>query len=127
MIRRTSAFVAIVLLATGLVASGLVSSGAQAHPPRSGDLRPMVFVHGFSGSGHQYETPARRFTSNGYPAAYIEAHEYDSTFMVETRDQVLAGLDQRITRLLAETGADKVDLLGHSLGTFLMQTYLNSS
>jgi len=96
---------------------------AQAHETK----RPIVFVHGFSGSGSQFETQARRFASNGYPADIIEAHEYDSTFMVNTIDQVYAGLDARIARLLAQTSADKVDLLGHSLGTALMQGYLNSS
>jgi len=96
---------------------------AQAHTTK----RPIVFVHGFSGSGSQFETQARRFAGNGYPADLIEAHEYDSTFMVNTIDQVYAGLDARIARLLAQAGTDKVDLLGHSLGTALMQGYLNSS
>ena len=54
-------------------------------------------------------------------------HEYDSTFTVNTVEQVYAGLDARITRLLAQTGADRIDLTAHSLGTALMQAYLNSS
>lgn len=108
-----------------LVTLGLTSGVAGAHPPRS--PRPIIFVHGFSGSGSQFETQARRFAGNGYPADSIEAHEYDSTFTVNTTDQVYAGLDERIARILARTHADKIDLLGHSLGTFLMQGYLNSS
>jgi pimeloyl-ACP methyl ester carboxylesterase len=87
----------------------------------------VVFVHGFSGSGGQFETQARRLASNRYPATYIETHEYDSTFGVNTRDQVFAALDARIARLLGTTGADRVDLLAHSLGTGLMQAYLRSS
>ena len=97
-------------------------SRRPAHAPR-----PMIFVHGFSGSGGQFDSQARRFASNGYPSSWIEAHEYDSTFATNTREQVYAGLDERITRLLAATGADRIDLLGHSLGTALMQAYLNSS
>ena len=54
----------------------------------------------------------------------VEAHDYDSTFATESIATVFARLDQRITRLLADTGADKVDLVGHSLGTFLSQSYL---
>ncbi|GAA2113788.1 lipase/acyltransferase domain-containing protein [Actinomadura alba] len=90
-------------------------------------LRPVVFVHGFSGSGGQFETQARRLAANGYPADHIEAHEYDSLFTVNTREQVFAALDQRIARLRKKTRADRVDLLAHSLGTSLMQTYLRSS
>jgi len=89
-------------------------------------LRPIVFVHGATGSGAQYESQAMRFASNGYPADYIRVHEYDSLFTINTQAEVLAGLDALIAELLAETGADKIDLLGHSLGTFLMQTYLSS-
>ena len=89
--------------------------------------RPVIFVHGSAGSALQFETQAKRLASNGYPAESIEAHDYDSTFATTTLDQVWAGLDARVTRLLAQTGADRVDMLGHSLGTFVMQGYLSSS
>ncbi|MBP2707461.1 hypothetical protein JOL79_27125 [Microbispora sp. RL4-1S] len=89
--------------------------------------RPVIFVHGFSGSGAQFETQARRLTGNGYPIGLIESHDYDSLFQINTREQVYAGLDARTDRLLAASRADKVDLLTHSLGTGLMQEYLRSS
>jgi pimeloyl-ACP methyl ester carboxylesterase len=121
MLRKLFAAVSAVLLL-----SGLPATAAGAHP-RHHAPRPVIFVHGFSGSGSQFETQARRLASNGYPAAAIEAHEYDSLFTVETVEQVFARLDQRIAALLATTGADRVDLLAHSLGTRLMQEYLNSA
>jgi pimeloyl-ACP methyl ester carboxylesterase len=93
----------------------------------AGVPRPVIFVHGSSGSGGQFETQARRLTSNGFPAELIETHEYDSTFATTTPDAVYAALDGRIDRLLERSGADRVDLLAHSLGTLLMQTYLRSS
>jgi pimeloyl-ACP methyl ester carboxylesterase len=126
MMRRISA----ALVAAFLVLSGLVAAASpvQAGGPHGKQrLRPIVFVHGFFGSGSQYETPARRFASNGYPARYVEAHEYDSTFATTTVPAVHAALDARIDRLRRETGADKVDLVGHSLGTAMSQSYLNSS
>ncbi len=89
--------------------------------------RPVVFVHGGSGSGAQFESQALRLTGNGYPADRIAVHEYDSTFATNTMDDVWAGLDEVIGTLLDETGADQVDLLGHSLGTFVSQGYLTSS
>jgi hypothetical protein len=90
----------------------------------------VIFVHGFSGGASQFQTQAKRLASNGYPADRIEAHEYDSVAVVgnpAAAAEVFAGLDQRIARLLDQTGAGKVDLLAHSLGTALMQQYLNSS
>ena len=89
--------------------------------------RPVVFVHGSAGSAAQFQTQAKRLASNGYPIEIIEAHEYDSPSIATILPQVYAGLDERIARLLAKTGADKVDLLGHSLGTFVSQGYLTSS
>ena len=89
--------------------------------------RPIVFVHGFSGGAEQYETQAKRFASNGYPAGFVQAFEYDSTFTINTVEQVYANLDARIANVLAATRADRVDLTAHSLGTALMIGYLNSS
>ncbi len=116
----------VVLVAAALAASGLTAPAAPAHTwhPRP---RPVIFVHGFSGSGAQFETQARRLASNGYPAEHIEAHDYDSLFTGETVDDVYSRLDQRIARLLDRTGADRVDLLAHSLGTRLIQDYLRSA
>jgi hypothetical protein len=90
----------------------------------------MIFVHGYTGSAQQYEWQAMRFASNGYPKEYLNAFEYDS---VRYRTDpaypalVYAGIDQLVATLLSETGADKVELLGHSLGTFVSTSYLNSS
>ena len=115
------------LLTVTTVAVLLVSAAASSAGAHRPAVRPIVFVHGFSGGAEQFETQAKRFAGNGYPATFIEAMEYDSTFVVNTVDQVYAALDDRIVRLLRTTGADKVDLAAHSLGTALMIGYLNSS
>ena len=122
-----AALVAVLVVLSALVIVGPAQAARPASPSSWHRLRPIVFVHGFFGSGSQYETPARRFASNGYPSRYIEAHEYDSTFATTTVAEVHAALDERIARLLRETGADQVDLVGHSLGTAMSQSYLNSS
>ncbi len=103
--------------AVALVLAGASAAGAQA-------LRPIVFVHGGSGSGAQYESQAMRFASNGYPASHVRVLEYDSLFSIENMAVVHARLDALIADLLAATGADKIDLLGHSLGTAVSQAYL---
>lgn len=110
----------------------VVLAGASAVSPAEAqgghrDLRPVIFVHGGAGSGAQFETQAQRLTSNGYPADLIAVHEYDSTFGINTMEEVWAGLDKLVGELLADSGADQVDLLGHSLGTAVVQGYLTSS
>jgi triacylglycerol esterase/lipase EstA (alpha/beta hydrolase family) len=94
------------------------------------NIKPIIFVHGFAGSAAQFESPAMRFESNGYPANYISAYEYDSAAGLSPQfppASVLAGLDQVVDAVLKDTGADKVDLIGHSLGTKVSQAYLKSS
>jgi hypothetical protein len=85
---------------------------------------PIIFVHGGAGSGSQFESQAMRFTSNGYPQDYINVLEYDSRFTIETMTDVLNRMDQLIADLKQKFCVEQVDVVGHSLGTSVMQTYL---
>jgi pimeloyl-ACP methyl ester carboxylesterase len=116
---------AIFAIATLLPATAGIAPAA-AHESRP-EKRPVIFVHGFVGSGAQFESQAMRFTSNGYPADRIGVEEYDSTFGTTTMSKVWDDLDGLIARLLTRSGADKVELAGHSLGTVVSQGYLVSS
>ena len=88
------------------------------------DLLPIIFVHGGSGSGAQFESQAMRFTSNGYPQDYIRVLEYDSSAIATIMPQVLASLDAAIADAQADTGKPQVVLMGHSLGTTVSHTFL---
>ncbi|MET8262541.1 alpha/beta fold hydrolase [Micromonospora arida] len=123
-LRSLLSVVAGVALAASLSAVAVPHAAEAAATPT---YRPVIFVHGSAGSAAQFETQAKRLASNGYPIDIIEAHEYDSPNIATTLPQVYAGLDARIARLLTATGADRVDLVAHSLGTFVSQGYLNSS
>jgi hypothetical protein len=52
--------------------------------------------------------------------------EYDSSKINVILPAVLAELDALIAELQAQTGRPQVDLLGHSLGTFVSQQYLST-
>jgi pimeloyl-ACP methyl ester carboxylesterase len=117
--RRALAFCLVVL---GLA---LLATPASAH--HRARIHPVVFVHGFSGSGAQFESQKLRFTENGYPDDFVQVFEYDSTFAAAPMGTVQANLDSFIAHVKQQTGASQVDLVGHSLGTFISQQYLNSS
>jgi hypothetical protein len=129
--KKLAHFSTITFLIVMLIGLGFLSTPASAtHQNQFPNMRPMVFVHGYTGSAAQYEWQAMRFASNGYPQNYLNAFEYDSVRYVTDPTypaQVFAGIDQLIASLLQQTGADKVELLGHSLGTFVSTSYLNSS
>jgi hypothetical protein len=110
-----------------LIGLGFLSTPASATNHKCKfPYNPIIFVHGGAGSGGQFESQAMRFTSNGYPQEYINVHEYDSSFGLETMAQVHARLDQLIVDLKNKFGVAQVDVLGHSLGTAVMQQYLST-
>jgi len=125
--RRTIATLVTALALAALALVPAPQAGAARPPVAAATPRPLIFVHGSGGSGAQFESQAMRFTGNGYPDDSLAVHEYDSTFGINTIDQVWAGLDALIADRLAATDADQVDLAGHSLGTAVVQGYLNSS
>lgn len=96
------------------------------------DYLPVLFIHGGAGSAAQFESQAQRFRANGYPASHIAAFEYDSgvlaadplnpDLMVVRHQQINALVDQ----LLLSTGAEQINLMGHSLGTAVSQMYLGN-
>jgi para-nitrobenzyl esterase len=88
-------------------------------------VAPIIFVHGGAGSAQQFESQAMRFASNGWPDDYLFTFEYTGTVpFVEPLLAMLARLDAFVGSVLAQTGADKVYLMGHSLGTAVSQAYL---
>jgi pimeloyl-ACP methyl ester carboxylesterase len=95
--------------------SGDVDAGADK------SLRPIVFVHGFAGSGEQYERPAKLFESNGYPPTWINVYDYNSMGATGGAEP----LDKFIDAVRARTGFDKIDLVGHSRGTGVSKDYLS--
>lgn len=114
---------AILIGAALLLLIGCGSDDDSSEIVEQTDYRPVVFVHGGAGSGAQFETQAMRFASNGYPPHYLNVLDYNSGD--PNNPEIPLRMDQLIDSLLAETGADRVDLLGHSLGTRLMQEYLS--
>src|SRR5205085_2970262 len=129
-----SLFVVAGLLLATPVADGRTHHRRGHHRAR---LNPIIFVHGYEGSGAKFESQELRLESNGYPAGHIAVFEYDSSQFAgaiaggsispQQEAPLFAQLDQLIAHMTAVTHRRKVDLLAHSLGTFLMQDYLNSS
>ncbi len=82
--------------------------------------RPFVFVHGTFGSGDNIANVAMLFGSNGYCQDRFVAVEYNSL-----GGNPIGRLDALIDKVLDETGADKVELAGHSQGTMHCGTYMS--
>ncbi|TAH14586.1 MAG: alpha/beta fold hydrolase, partial [Sphingobacteriia bacterium] len=85
---------------------------------------PIVFVHGFLGSGDTYATQFQRFLSNGYCTKQLFVFDWNS---IGARGNTNALLDSFIQNVLNKSGAEKVNLVGHSAGGGIGYSYLNDS
>jgi pimeloyl-ACP methyl ester carboxylesterase len=117
------------MIAALACAAFAATPAAAAAKPAKADFaqNPVLFVHGIEGSGSQFESQKLRFTSNGYPHAWIDEVDYDSTRAVGDKSAVDAQIDAKVAALKKRTGRDKVDVIAHSLGTTVMEDYLTSS
>ena len=105
-----------------VLASVSPASAAQS----SFGQNPVLFVHGIEGSGSQFESQKLRFMSNGYPEAWVDEVDYNSTRAVGDKSEVDSQIDAKIAALKQRTGKSKVDVVAHSLGTSVMYDYLTN-
>jgi pimeloyl-ACP methyl ester carboxylesterase len=82
---------------------------------------PIVFVHGFNGSGAQYETQALRWASNRY-GNIVTAVDQPTPL-----GDIFTVFDEFFDGVIEETGSEQINVVAHSRGTFLMYEYLESS
>jgi len=81
------------------VVAAAVASSAASSANAATTRHPILFVHGVEGTGAQFESQKLRFTSNGYPASWIDEVDYDSTRGAAERSAVNAQIDRRIAAL----------------------------
>ena len=98
------------------------NSGTAACDPST---TPIVFAHGVLEVGDAFANQSMRFAANGYCQERIFAFDWNTVSFTGMEGE-MARLGEFIDRVLAETGAEQVELIGHSAGTFLSQSYLEA-
>ncbi len=87
-------------------------------------VTPIVFLHGAFEVGDAFANQSMRFAANGYDLDRIYAFDWNTLGFDSFSDE-LERLEAFIDRVLAESGACRIDLLGHSMGTGLSFAYLS--
>src|SRR3989440_2751742 len=130
MMRSPNRTSALRLVASAFAVVGLLvaapAAGADAKAKPAFRQNPILFVHGIEGSGAQCASQKMRFTSNGYPARWIDEVDYNSTRAVADKSEVDQQIDAAIATLERRTGKSQVDVVAHSLGTSVMYDYLTN-
>lgn len=111
--RRFMAFVA---------AAAVCVAGAAVAPASSLAQDPILFVHGWSESASLWNTMIGRFEKDGYPKSYLSAYSYNTSQSnkVDAEKEVKT----RVESLLKTTGATKVDIIAHSMGSLNTRWYI---
>lgn len=92
-------------------------------PDAGGEREPVVFVHGIGGSSAEFEVLKARLVADGWSADRLYALDYPSPRWGCNVDNA-EFLRQRIEEILAATGARRVDLVAHSMGTLSSRYFL---
>jgi triacylglycerol lipase len=115
-----------VAAAAGALLAVQASVPAQASTTGSGfnsASNPVLFVHGYNGDGSNWNTMADRFRADGWPSSHLRQWTYDSRQSNTTTAQQLS---TEVDRLLAATGATRVDVVSHSMGGLSSRYYLKN-
>lgn len=96
------------------------ASGGSGYDATS---NPVLFVHGYTGDGSNWNTMANRFRTDGWPSSHLDQWSYDWRQSNATTAQQLSA---EVDRLLAATGASKVDIVSHSMGGLSSRYYLKN-
>lgn len=114
----------------------LWADAPDASPPGANDWdckpserhpEPVVLVHGIVATRSYWATLAPLLANEGY-CVFALTYGVTATFPdfggIEALEQSTPELAEFVDRVLAATGAQKVDLIGHSEGTIVSQYYL---
>ncbi|HEX5927829.1 MAG TPA: lipase [Solirubrobacterales bacterium] len=109
-------------IAALIAALAICTTGAAAAPATSLALDPILFVHGYASSASTWNTMVGRFEKDGYPKSFLSAYSYNTSQSnkVDAEKEV----KPRVESLLKATGATKVDIVAHSMGSLNSRWYI---
>ncbi|MGN6275122.1 MAG: esterase/lipase family protein [Solirubrobacterales bacterium] len=96
--------------------------GAAFTPASSMAMNPILFVHGWSESASLWNTMIGRFEKDGYPKSYLSAYSYNTS--QSNKIDAEKEVKSHVESLLKTTGASKVDIISHSMGSLNTRWYI---
>lgn len=108
---------------TALVSAiAICITGAALSPAGALALDPILFVHGWSGSASNWNTMIGRFEKDGYAKSQLRAYSYNTSQSNKTTAETI--VKSEVEKLKKETGASKVDIVAHSMGSLNSRWYI---
>ncbi|HEU5253500.1 MAG TPA: alpha/beta fold hydrolase [Solirubrobacterales bacterium] len=103
-------------------AIALCVTGMALTPASSLAKDPILFVHGWSETSSVWKTMIANFEKDGYAKSELSAYSYNTS----TSNKTLAEneVKSRVEALKKATGAAKVDIVAHSMGSLNTRWYV---
>lgn len=97
-------------------------SGSAIWTSVASAVDPILFVHGYARTASDWNTMIGRFEKDGWAKSQLSAYSYNtSTSNVTTAEKVVKS---EVEKLRASTGAAKVDVIAHSMGSLNTRWYI---
>jgi triacylglycerol lipase len=111
--KRFMAFVSVVAICI---------AGAAFTPASSMAQDPILFVHGWSESASLWNTMIKNFEKDGWKKSELSAYSYNTSQSnkIDAEKEVASHVES----LLKTTGASKVDIIAHSMGSLNTRWYI---
>lgn len=97
-------------------------AGAAISPATSLAKDPILFVHGWSSSASTWNTMVSRFEEDGWAASELRAYSYNTSQSNKTTAET--AVKSEVEALKKATGATKVDIVAHSMGSLNSRWYV---
>lgn len=110
------AFSAVVLSFLAFAPGGATESQASHH-------NPILFVHGYTSNASAWDTMKSRFIADGWESNYLFAYTFSSS---KSNASIAVDVQNRVNEIRAATGAAKVDIIAHSMGSLSSRYYLKN-
>ncbi|MEU7824566.1 triacylglycerol lipase [Catellatospora sp. NPDC049133] len=90
-------------------------------PAQAAERDPVIFVHGYKGGAWNWNDMIADFKADGWSGGRLFAMSYDIT---QSNKTTAAQLRSLVDSVRAQTGAAKVDVVAHSMGSLNSRWYL---
>jgi triacylglycerol lipase len=84
---------------------------------------PILFVHGYTSNASAWNTMISRFQADGWESNRLFAYTFSST---QSNATVAQAVKTRVDQIRAQTGAAKVDIIAHSMGSLSSRYYIKN-
>ncbi|MFX0051239.1 MAG: fibronectin type III domain-containing protein [Candidatus Hermodarchaeota archaeon] len=116
----------LIIISLILILPCFASSKANPDVITTQNQNPILYVHAAVKSKEDFYLMRTRFKANGWPETYLYAYDFDVAISSGYAGCVAWAnvIKERVDEILVETGAEKIDLIGHSLGGMSNRYYI---